>query len=147
MTTMLPSSGRERPAEAAPLGDRTSSGAAGPGRREPVDEPLRPLRIHVPVAMLALGLLVGLLVWGGPRSSGGAASAGPPAASHRIDFNEPATLAWSVQLVGPEADALRDVTCSTVGHQTFICQGRLPDGTEATLRVHVAERGTSWTSE
>jgi len=105
------------------------------------------LRIHLPVAVLALGLLTGFLIWAGPPERRGPASAELPPASGAIDFNEPATLAWSLQLVGPEADALREVTCSSTGQQIFICHGRSPDGTEATVRIHVSENGTSWTSE
>lgn len=118
------------------------------GRPPPqVDRPLRSLRIHVPVATVALGLLIGLFVWAGPASGGTRAAGGNPSAFRAIDFNQPATLAWSLQLVGPATEALRDVTCSTSGRPVFVCHGVSPDGTEATVQILVAPNGASWASQ
>jgi hypothetical protein len=109
----------------------------------------KPLPIRdVVLATLVCGLLIGLLASAGSPIDGGAAStAASPSALRTIDFNQPATLAWSLRLGTGSETSLRGATCSASGRHVFICHGESSNGAEATVRILVADNGASWTTQ
>jgi hypothetical protein len=99
-------------------------------------------------ALVAVGVLVGLLVWAlGPTGPITAPVRTSPPARRAIDFNNPQTLAWSIQLGEPGPEALHDLRCSPDVGQVFICRGISPTGAAAMVRIRVAGDGASWTSQ
>ena len=149
MTTHRVSSVHERPTDEQPARRRRSSCLTELELSDSATSVAEAPRIRdVAVAVLALALLIGCLLWaGGPPSRGGPPATGSPAALRAIDFNQPATLARSLQLVGPDSDALREVKCSARRRQLFVCHGLSPNGAEATVQILVANNGASWTSQ
>lgn len=100
------------------------------------------------VFSVTVGLLIGLLIWAGSLTLGGASpTEGGRSALRTIDFNQPAMLAWSLQLPGPGSDTLRHARCSARGLHVFICHGEAANGAEATIRILVASNGSKFVVE
>jgi hypothetical protein len=85
---------------------------------------------------------------GVPQSSSVAAPATASLPSVRpewfIDFNDPTTLAWSLELGGTPAGAPHDVSCTNTTGRIFACTGLTPDQQKETEEVTVSPDGSSW---
>ncbi len=63
-----------------------------------------------------------------------------------FDFNNPTTLAWSLELGGTTTAALHDATCTHTTGRVYECHGRTPDNTPETEELTVSINGGSWES-
>ena len=97
-------------------------------------------------------LLSGLVVLGALAAGstwvqyGMPASASPLPASQAIDFNDPITLAWSVQAPGGPRERLHDVICIRTAAQSFTCRGEALTGKHIVVLATVSRNGLSWSS-
>ena len=132
--------GRPTSHETEPLAERE--------KHDAVTTTTKPFRTRdVALALVAFHLLIGFLVFGSLHVQGAPASEERPSPLRTIDFNQPTTLAWSLQLMGLGSTALRDVKCTNRRTQVFICHGVSANGAVATVRIVVANNGASWTSQ
>ncbi len=97
--------------------------------------------------LVVLGALGAGVVWAGTGTSASATSVPPSEISRVIDFNDPATLAWSVQLPGGPRQRLHDVTCWRTDGQSFECRGVAWNSKKRSVIATVSVDGASWTSQ
>lgn len=74
------------------------------------------------------------------------ATAGPLPARQAINFDDPGTLAWSIQAPGGPRERLHNVICVRTAEQSFTCRGEALTGKHVVVLATVSRNGLSWSS-
>ena len=96
--------------------------------------------------LVVLGALAGGIVWAGNGTSAFAHSGSPERNTRVVNFNDAATLAWSVQIPGGPRERLHGVTCRRTNGQSFACHGMTWNGKKSLVLATVSGDGASWSS-
>ena len=95
--------------------------------------------------LVVLGALTVGTTWAG-NGLPASATSNPPPAGQAIDFNDPITLAWSIQAPGGPRERLHDVICIRTAARAFTCRGEAFTGKHVVVLATVSRNGLSWSS-